>query len=156
MVWRKKHRPGQRKRERIAVLKQPATSSQTERDVNYVEQRSELNTPTVRASGARLEQWKASRHRLLWVAVVNRNVGKRDALNDDFYRIRKPNHHETHHNWRWDLNLWVQRQTVQQSEWRFQGKARPNRVKQSNSKIKTSHYFLRLSWSCAQKVSSAG
>jgi len=22
-----------------------------------------------------LEQWKASRHRLLWVAVVNRNVG---------------------------------------------------------------------------------
>jgi len=27
-----------------------------------------------------LEQWKASRHRLLWVAVVNRNVGKRNAL----------------------------------------------------------------------------
>jgi len=26
-----------------------------------------------------LEQWKASRHRLLWVAVVNRNVGKWDA-----------------------------------------------------------------------------
>jgi len=26
-----------------------------------------------------LEQWKASRHRLLRVAVVNRNVGKRDA-----------------------------------------------------------------------------
>jgi len=26
-----------------------------------------------------LEQWKASRHRLLWVAVVNRYVGKRDA-----------------------------------------------------------------------------
>jgi len=26
-----------------------------------------------------LEQWKASRHRLLWVAVINRNVGKRDA-----------------------------------------------------------------------------
>jgi len=25
------------------------------------------------------EQWKASRHRLLRVAVVNRNVGKRDA-----------------------------------------------------------------------------
>jgi len=24
------------------------------------------------------EQWKASKHRLLWVAVVNRNVGKRD------------------------------------------------------------------------------
>jgi len=24
-----------------------------------------------------LEQWKASKHRLLWVAVVNRNVGKR-------------------------------------------------------------------------------
>jgi len=27
-----------------------------------------------------LKQWKASRHRLLWVAVVNHNVGKRDAL----------------------------------------------------------------------------
>jgi len=27
-----------------------------------------------------LEQWKVSRHRLLWVAVVNRNVGKRYAL----------------------------------------------------------------------------
>jgi len=26
-----------------------------------------------------LEQWKASRHWLLWVAVVNRNVIKRDA-----------------------------------------------------------------------------
>jgi len=26
-----------------------------------------------------LEQWKTSRHRLLWVAVVNRNIGKRDA-----------------------------------------------------------------------------
>jgi len=26
-----------------------------------------------------LEQWKASRHWLLWVAVVNRNLDKRDA-----------------------------------------------------------------------------
>jgi len=26
-----------------------------------------------------LEQWKASRHRLLWVAVINRNVRKRDV-----------------------------------------------------------------------------
>jgi len=26
-----------------------------------------------------LEQWKASKHRLLWVAVINLNVGKRDA-----------------------------------------------------------------------------
>jgi len=26
-----------------------------------------------------MEQWKASKHRLLWVAVVNRNVSKRDA-----------------------------------------------------------------------------
>jgi len=26
-----------------------------------------------------LEQWKASRHRLQWVVVVNRNVGKWDA-----------------------------------------------------------------------------
>jgi len=24
-----------------------------------------------------LEQWKASRHRPLWVAMINRNVGKR-------------------------------------------------------------------------------
>jgi len=26
-----------------------------------------------------LEQWKAFRHQLLWVAVVNRNVSKWDA-----------------------------------------------------------------------------
>jgi len=26
-----------------------------------------------------LEQWKASRHPLLWMAVINCNVGKQDA-----------------------------------------------------------------------------
>jgi len=34
-----------------------------------------------------LEQWKASRHRLLGVAVVNRNVDKRDASKSSTCRI---------------------------------------------------------------------
>jgi len=38
-----------------------------------------------------LEQWKASRHRLLWVVVVNHNVGKRDApVYASSVSIRKP------------------------------------------------------------------
>jgi len=45
-------------------------------------------TDLLSSSGARLptlqpltalEQWKASKHWLLWVAVVNHNVGKRNA-----------------------------------------------------------------------------
>jgi len=38
-----------------------------------------LSTLQLNTSHSQLEQWKASRHRLLWVAVVNRNVGKWNA-----------------------------------------------------------------------------
>jgi len=60
MVWRKKHRAGRRRHERIAALKQKQpiittvetgiTSSRTQLDVNYGEPRGELKMPTVRAT----------------------------------------------------------------------------------------------------------